>query len=57
MYSFELQRVVRMCDPVFSKHKLPFKDPSESVLINADMTDEMVVAMHHLDCNNFVDGN
>eukprot|EP00961_Rhodomonas_salina_P178164 2402817-Rhodomonas_salina.1 len=37
-----------MCDAVFSKSKLPFRDPS--VLINScDLTDEMVAAMHSAD--------
>eukprot|EP00961_Rhodomonas_salina_P057160 768658-Rhodomonas_salina.1 len=48
MYSFRLEKVVRMCDAVFSKSKLPFHDPS--VLVNSgDLTDEMVAAMHVAD--------
>eukprot|EP00961_Rhodomonas_salina_P268903 3633821-Rhodomonas_salina.1 len=48
MYSFWLQKVVLMCDAVFSKSKLPFHDPT--VLVNGgDLTDEMVTAMHAAD--------
>eukprot|EP00961_Rhodomonas_salina_P210696 2844941-Rhodomonas_salina.1 len=48
MYSFLLQKVVRMCNAVFSKSKLPFHDPT--VLVNgSDLTDEMVAAMHAAD--------
>eukprot|EP00961_Rhodomonas_salina_P154062 2075317-Rhodomonas_salina.1 len=48
MYSFRLQKVVRMCDSVFSKSKLPFRDPT--VLVNGcDLTNEMVAAMHAAD--------
>eukprot|EP00961_Rhodomonas_salina_P188806 2547946-Rhodomonas_salina.1 len=48
MYSFLLQKVVRMCYAVFSKSKLPFRDPT--VLVNCgNLTDEMVAAMHATD--------
>eukprot|EP00961_Rhodomonas_salina_P221212 2990504-Rhodomonas_salina.1 len=48
MYSFRLQKVVQMCDAVFSKSKLPFRDPT--ILVNGgDLTDEMVAAMHSAD--------
>eukprot|EP00961_Rhodomonas_salina_P085023 1141833-Rhodomonas_salina.1 len=48
MYSFRLQKVVRMCYTVFSKSKLPFRYPT--VLVNGCyLTDEMVAAMHAAD--------
>eukprot|EP00961_Rhodomonas_salina_P216261 2921046-Rhodomonas_salina.1 len=48
MYSFRLQKIVRMCNAVFSKSKLPFRNLT--VLVNGgDLTDEMVAAMHAAD--------
>eukprot|EP00961_Rhodomonas_salina_P277744 3753155-Rhodomonas_salina.1 len=48
MYSFRLQKVVRMCYAVFSKNKMPFRYPT--VLVNSgDLTDLMVVVMHEAD--------
>ena len=45
MYSFKLQRVLRLCDPIFSEASMPFADPT--VLLNKnELTDEMVLKMH-----------
>ena len=48
MWSFKYQRPMRMSDPIFSNHLLPFRDPQ--VIINhGDLTDQQVVAMHQQD--------
>ena len=48
MYSLKLQRVVRLCDPIFSEAALPFADPSV-ILNREELTDAMVRRMHQQD--------
>lgn len=48
MYSFRLDKVVRVSDPTFHKQDFPFLDPT--ILVNpGHLTDDQVVAMHQQD--------
>ena len=48
MWSFKHRRPMRLSDPIFSNHLLPFRDP-ECIVNLGDLTDKQVVQMHQQD--------